>query len=1252
MQKQLDAFSEKLSSVRQEADGSLSADCPVCSMDGKGAGKLKVFADGSLVCHRFSGSGEHSAHRKNILKALGINNLQHTPAFISESLFDGTLTLEVSPADRGRVRLIARNCVGTLHRDLLNLDKADERERFVKRLELDDEKQGSAHQALRSLADRFDSVQAAIEDEESEESETKQAIFADLTDGRLAEQIAGGLYAVYDTAKGEVTYHRKIQDDLNSYEPLQDDFVLKGGLFLPERLIEYGDEASLDAEIESCINRYSDVPKRELKLSTKYVRLSYIADKLNELSYLRATGERGSGKSRYISTVGMLCLRPIAVSSPSAASLFRMMDAYQPTLILDECNLAVGNEDTDMLIQILNSGFQRIAQIPRIEKGADGQMTIKLFSPFGPKLIGGLKLSDSGAFESRCVQVELQKTLRKDISFRLTARMLQNFADLRAKLYLWRLRNWHKDYEQAFDDAERELKNYSIEPRFIQIAIPVYGLITDASLKDDFARMLEGRTDDATSDKQESFDGQLAAIVHRLLFEVKDDETVVWKDFGNYPPPEEGIPLELASIEQITATINDGLSEKKRHSDNWISRELGKLGFKRKLVKRRASIHYQKSAVIFARDTFAKVFGNYFLPLPADFISRISRNEAKPNADNEMRCERYFSNSSQSEIYLSQVKSLPDSELGRVREMREISFQEEAENNSPGAYLSQSDAVLALVSLDTETEPFDKKRGVTSRNARMIGLALSYDGGGQTSYTPDCEAWPLLMPEPEQTVVMHNAKFDLAVLERSGLPLPATWEDTMIAAHLLDENGEHGLKPLAKEHLGIDDPVTFEEADRARLLDPEIFHEYARNDARYTWRLWRKFQPELDRQGLLQVYKLEKQVVPAVMAMETAGMKLDLDRMAEMNAVVQAEAETIKAEIYESAGCRFDLHSPQKVAAILFDKLGVPSRKETKGGQRSVDREALEDVRGHHPAVDAVLRYREIDKLASTFLTTLPKFADERGRIHPEFRPLGTTSGRFSCSNPSVQQIPARSELGKKLRQMFIADEGNALVVADWSQMELRILAEYSKDPLLIEAYCGERETDLHTLTAARMFGKAEADVTKPERSIAKMINFGIAYGITPVGLFNRLRPQGVDVTEAQCEQFVADYFRTYPGVRKFLNQVESRSRQRGYVHNRFGRRRRVSGQTSREVRQAQNFIIQATAADMAKMAMVRLHAALPEGARLIAMVHDEFIVECPAAQAEVVRDLMTEVMQAAPTGFTVPMVVEATIAANWGEAK
>ncbi|HKQ92597.1 MAG TPA: DNA polymerase, partial [Blastocatellia bacterium] len=633
-----------------------------------------------------------------------------------------------------------------------------------------------------------------------------------------------------------------------------------------------------------------------------------------------------------------------------------------------------------------------------------------------------------------------------------------------------------------------------------------------------------------------------------------------------------------------------------------------------------------------------------------DFVSAVSATEV--NDDGKEFAERRKETESDAENLCLRSRIHSEiNDLDHVAETAEIEFPETREESFSEAHEAYASAP-AIVALDTETEPFDEKRGIGPRNAKMIGLALSFDGAGKTDYMTTPEAWPLLMPESDQTVIFHNAKFDLGVLKRTGLPAPIAWEDTLIASHLLDETGEHGLKPLAKEHLGIDDPMTFEEADRMRLLDPEVFSEYARNDARYTFRLWPKFRREMERQGLMAVYELEKAVTPVVMAMEDAGMKLDIQQMDEMRREVQTEADNIESEVYERAGCRFDLHSPQKVAAILFDNLGVPSKKETKGGQRSVDREALEDVRGYHPAVDAVLRYREIDKLASTFLSVLPSFADEAGRIHPEFKQLGATSGRFSCSNPNVQQIPSRSELGKKLRRMFVADEGNALVVADWSQMELRILAQYSKDPLLLSTYQSGTETDLHTLTASRMFGKAEADVSQPERAVAKMINFGIAYGITSIGLFNRLRPQGVDVTLEQCELFITDYFKAYSGVRKFLDQVEPRLRERGYVRNWSGRRRRVSGRTAREVRQAQNFIIQSTAADMAKTAMVRLHSALPEGTRFIAMVHDEFIVECRRELAEDVRALMVEAMQAAPDGFIVPMVVEAKIADNWGDAK
>lgn len=1244
MRPDINTIREQYPDAREEKDGSIVFECPICRAEGHHGKTFTLFANGATSCPRAGAGGQafNRSHCRPVRDMLGMG-VEAVSSFISRVLFDGKLTIECDQAERGKVRLVARNCDSILGRNVISLDREKERSEFIKKLpDFDTQERKEINQTLLQLADEYDRVVEAIEDDE--EKAVEKVISKILPDGRIIEQVAGGQFVIYDSTPGAVTYGRKIETDDAVYRPLDDDFILKGGLFLPDRLIEYGDEAQLDSEIETCINRYSDVPVRERRLSARYVRLSYLADKLNEISYLRATGERGSGKSRYICTAGMLCLRPVLVTSPSAASLFRMMDAYKPTLTIDECNMAADSEDTQILIQILNSGFQRIASVPRVEKGPDGQQTVRMFSPFGPKLIGGLKLSESEAFESRCVPVKLQKTGRKDIPFRMTDRMLSDFAELRAKLYLWRLRNLGVDFEAALDKSESELKKYLIEPRYVQIAIPIYGMITDEKLKADFARMLEGRTADAEEDKKESFDGQIVTLIHSRLFDIDDDGKASWKVEGDLPKLEEGEPCEGLRTEFFVDTLNESLPEKKKiHSATFGRYQLRPLGFKTKQLPKGA--YKGRTAIIYSRGVFANIFQTFSLPVPEDFASTASTTEDKSNNDNEISESRQPETESAEKSCLDSRNSLKTNDLNEVVEAVEADFPEtEGE--------SFSEATSTIVALDTETEPFDEKRGITPRNAKMIGLALSYDGEEQTSYTTDKEAWPMMAPDPDLTVIMHNAKFDLGVLERTELPLPEKWEDTMIAAHLLNETGEHGLKPLAQEHLEIEEPVTFEEADRMRLLNPEIFEEYARNDARYTFRLWPQFRREMERQGLLGVYELEKAVTPVVMAMETAGMKLDLAQMDEMRQTVQAEADRIEAEVYDHAGCQFDLHSPQRVGVILFDKLGVPSKKETKGGQRSVDKEALEDVRGYHPAVDAILRYREIDKLASTFLNVLPSFADERGRIHPEFKQLGATSGRFSCANPNVQQIPSRSELGKKLRKMFVADEGNVLVVADWSQMELRILAHYSKDPLLLEAYQFEAQTDLHTLTASRMFGKSESDVSKTERAVAKMINFGIAYGITPIGLFNRLRPQGVEVTQDQCEQFIADYFKAYPGVRRFLDQVEPRLREKGYVHNWFGRRRRVSGRTPREVRQAQNFIIQSTAADMAKTAMVRLHAALPEGARLIAMVHDEFIVECRTDMADDVRALMGAAMLTAPEGFIVTMAVEAEIGASWGDCK
>lgn len=1297
----------KLSGVRIESDGSAIADCPVC--DDKGKGKLKVFADGTAVCYRYTGvgNGEHGKHIKEVYAASGFD--EPVSAFITETLFGGKLTLELNPAERGRVQVTARNCTSIFQKDAFYLDRMADRAKFVGSLTMfsDTEQQEIGNRLLQST-DRFDRVQAAVEEEEENESNIEHVISKALPDGRIIEQVAGGVFAIYDPATKAVTYANEVECDGVTYQPLDDDFVLRGGLQLPDRLIEYLDERSLDAEIEACIRRYCDAPERELKLAAKYARLSYVADRLNEISYFRATGERGCGKSRFIGVVGMLCLRPVLVTSPSAASLYRMIDAYRPTLIIDECNFEQGSEDTTALMQVLNCGFQRLTYIPRMDKGEDGRHTLKMFSAFGPKLIGSLKLSDSAAFESRCVAVALQKTSRKDIPFRLTERMLNDFATLRAKLYLWRLRNWQRDYEQLLDAAEAELKQYAIEPRFVQIAIPLYGLLdSDTALKADFARLLEGRTEDDTTSRRDSFDGQIATIIHGLLFEVSDDGTASWRE----PQLEENKPCEAATVEMITEEMNKDLPEKRRHDSKWVGRQVGKLGFKRKEINRRQSENWKKTAIVLDRQTFVRVFSNYSLPLPADFLPVIPVSADNCAELNKLSRPEENQNAGNYQTSSGQVKGLDFNGLGDVtgmtgRERLESDGNAFSEANSTVASVSlfitrdqrqqlcdlgygrseidkmqpakahrilgvgqpveatetesDSAAAYSLVALDTETEPFDAKRGITPRNAKMIGLALCYDGE-RADYHTDVASWAVMIPEPEQTVIFHNAKFDLGVLERAGLPLSERFEDTMIASHLLDENGTHKLKELAKVHLDIASPLTFAEADRMRLLDPEVFEEYARNDSRYTYRLWQKFEPCLDAEGLRQVYEMEKALVPVVRAMERQGMRIDLSLIGTLQAEVSAECARIEQEIYDHAGCKFDLHSPAKVAAIFYDKLGVPSQKQTDGGNRSVDKESLKDVRGFHPSVDAILRYREVDKLASTFINVLPSFADPYSRIHPEFKALGAKTGRFSCSDPNVQQMPSRSSLGKRLRQAFIAEAGNKLVVADYSQMELRVLAHYSRDPLLVEAYTSETETDLHTLTASRMFNRAVADVSKAERTVAKMINFGIAYGITPLGLFNRLRPEGHQVTQDECEKFIADYFKAYSGVARFLAKAESVIRQRGYVMNLYGRRRRLKvdtegrykGQYSpRSIRQAQNFIIQATAADIAKDAMVRLYRALPEDAYLIAQVHDEFIVECRESDAERVRDLMVQVMTTAPNGFAIPLTVDAHIVNNWGEAK
>ena len=1257
-----------LSGVRSEDDGSYTADCPKCEEEGegKGRGKLKVFANGQIVCRRYSGTGRQESlkHIADIYTLKGLDPPQDS--FINHTMLDGRLTIEIQRAAHNKQRLTARNCNEVLHLNTISLDSAKDRKAFVADIPgLDDDERRKVEHALVQLADQYSRAYASTDDEE--EPRLEKAAFVVCDDGRIAEVTTRG-YVVYDPHGQSTDYLRQVESDGVIYTPpIQE--LQSAGIGLPTGFAEYNTDAELDASIEAYLERWIDMPRLERRMTATYIRLTYLADKLFELPYIRILGASGNGKSRAVVVIGLACYRPYIVIDPSASSLFRLLDAYHPTVAIDECNFRNDSDDFNELIKVLNAGYQRVGGVSRVERTEDG-FEPRIYDPFGPKIIASLKSTDSQAFESRCIKLNMQQTTRKDIPLRLSERLMRDAESIRNRLTLWRLRNWKKDIEAAMEEAEIELKGQELMPRLIQISIPLYALLASDETKRQFIAMLKERDSDAAEERKSSFDGELVRAIHQCLFEIDDEGKAVWLDTVDRENCIDGEPCEYLLISDIADLLNEDRGEQdKKLNNRWVGKRIRSLELQTREITNRKSHSRKKSAVVFNRKWLAHLFNLYCPALPPDFHPAnpaTSHNSSEINglswpdqiffhpASDPVAGSNIFSSGqdNRKEIKdLRKVAGLAGSNPGDKQAELKKSPSEEAE---PGAddLLEDGEAPLSgLVALDTETEPFDKKRGVTPRNARMIGLALCYDGQ-RADYETDAAAWPLLMPEPEQTVIFHNAKFDLGVLERACLPLPDRWEDTIIAAHLLDENGEHGLKPLAKSHLSVADPLTFEEADRLRLLDPDVFNEYARNDSRYTYRLWEKFKPELDREGLSVVYEMEKALVPVVLDMERCGMRIDLDLLNPLGREVDSEIERIRAEVFEHAGCRFDLNSNQKVAAILYDKLGIPSKKITNKGQRSVDREALEDVRGYHPAVDALLRYREIDKLSSTFLKVLPGFADESGRIHPEFRPLGAKTGRFSCSEPNVQQMPARSELGKRLRSAFIAEEGCKLVVADWSQMELRVLAHYSRDPLLVEAYTAEMETDLHSLTASRMFRKPIEEVEKSERTVAKMINFGIAYGITPTGLFNRLKPAGMDVTEEECSRFIENYFSTYPGVKEFLSKASQAVRRRGYVKNLYGRRRRLKGRTARQIRQAQNFIIQATAADLAKDAMVRLYRLLPEGAHIIAQVHDEFIIECPALLAEYARGLIVEVMTQAPEGFTIPLKVDVNVVDNWGEAK
>ncbi len=407
---------------------------------------------------------------------------------------------------------------------------------------------------------------------------------------------------------------------------------------------------------------------------------------------------------------------------------------------------------------------------------------------------------------------------------------------------------------------------------------------------------------------------------------------------------------------------------------------------------------------------------------------------------------------------------------------------------------------------------------------------------------------------------------------------------------------------------------------------------------------------KLKQDGLDSLFRQVELPLTRVLArMELAGIKLDIDYLKTLDQELQAQIESLLTRINETAGFAFNVNSPKQLSYVLFDLLKLPKLKKTKTGY-STDQSVLEELAKVHPLPGLIIEYRELFKLRSTYTQALLEMADPRThRVHPTFHQTGTATGRISCSDPNLQNIPIRTEIGKRIRRAFVADQGKVLVDADYSQIELRVIAHVSKDRNLVQAF--EQGLDIHAATASKILDKPLDQITQEDRRIAKMINFGLAYGMSSYGLASRL-----DIPEEQARQFMESYFENFPGISQWMDKIVEQALEKGYVETIMGRRRYIPGisssskQTSQAARRAAiNAPFQGSAADIIKKAMVDIDKALP-GAVPLLQIHDELIYEVPEENAEETARSIKQLMESA-VHLNVPLVAEVSVGKNWLEA-
>ena len=522
---------------------------------------------------------------------------------------------------------------------------------------------------------------------------------------------------------------------------------------------------------------------------------------------------------------------------------------------------------------------------------------------------------------------------------------------------------------------------------------------------------------------------------------------------------------------------------------------------------------------------------------------------------------------------------------------------------------------------------------------RPRDIAISSTPGVAVTIRSDAEATSKLrsaLADERLPKAIHDYKAATHVLERQGIALQGVQHDAMLYSYLLDPTySSHRLADVALRRFNLKLSGTLPEA------------------ADITGRLATALRREVEEAGLLKLYEeIDLPLVPVLARMEHAGVKIDRAALAEMSSRLEREIDAKAKEIYQHAACEFNISSPKQLGDVLFNKLNLPKPvKYGKGKTISTAVDVLEGLAAEHEVPRLVLEHRQLTKLKSTYVDALPALLNPAsGRLHTTFGQTGTATGRLSSANPNLQNIPIRTELGREIRAAFTAESGHVLLAADYSQIELRLLAHFSKDPLLVEAY--RRGDDIHTLTASQVFGVPPLMVTPDHRRQAKVVNFGIVYGLSAFGL-----SQNLGIEPAEAKQFINAYFERYRGVRAFIDRTLDEARREGKVKTLFGRVRPIPDINSKNAnlrgfaeRTAVNTPLQGTAADLIKIAMIRIDAALREQrlkSRMTLQVHDELVFEVPEAEIEMMRTLVREQMEKVHP-LTVPLLVEIGVGANW----